>query len=276
VNDRLLKVEGAGNDFLLGIGRWADRLGSEPALVRRLCDRRHGIGADGTLALTAAGPGRVCLRYRNADGGEARFCANGTRCAARAAVELLGCPSPLTVATGWGDIPARVTGAVVSLELPPPDSPPRRPAVAAGTTEAELIEVGVPHLVIEASRPLGSLELAAVAVPLRSDPVLGPEGANVNLYEVLPDGTVAVRSWERGVEGETACCGSGLVAVALAVMAGRGLRELRLRPASGDLLTVEALAEPPRCATRLSGPARVVAEVHPAAEFLAGLESGSR
>ncbi len=278
MSDRLLKVEGAGNDFLLGIGRWADRLGSEPALVRRLCDRRHGIGADGTLAVTAAGAGRVRLRYRNADGGEARFCANGTRCAARAAVELLGCSSALTVATGWGEIPARVTGAAVSLELPPPEAAPCRLRLTAGdaATGVELYELGVPHLVVEAPAPLAEIALAALAAPLRADPALGPEGANVNLYEVLADGVVAVRSWERGVEGETACCGSGIVAVALAVMAGRGLRELRLRAASGDLLTVEALAEPPRCATRLSGPARVVAEIQPAAELLAGLESGSR
>jgi diaminopimelate epimerase len=220
----------------------------------------------------------VCLRYRNADGGEARFCANGTRCAARAAVELLGCSSPLTVATGWGEIPARVTGAAVSLELPPPETRPCRPQLTAGAAAiaAELFELGVPHLVVASPAPLAEISLAAVAVPLRWDPALGPEGANVNFYEILPDGAVAVRSWERGVEGETACCGSGLVTVALAVMAARGLRELTLCPLSGDLLRVEALGEPPRCATRLSGPARVVAELHPAAELLAGLESGSR
>ena len=172
MSDLLLKVEGAGNDFLLGIGRWADRLGSGPALVRRLCDRRHGIGADGTLALTAAGPGRVCLRYRNADGGEARFCANGTRCAARAAVELLGCFSPLTVATGWGEIPARVAGAAVSLELPPPEAPPCRPRLTAGSAAVgvDRDERGVPHPVAKAPVPRAQIVGRATAVAASLDP----------------------------------------------------------------------------------------------------------
>lgn len=277
MSGRLLKVEGSGNDFLLGIGGWAERLAAEPELARRLCDRRRGLGADGVLALDRAGPAAVRLRYRNADGGAARFCANGTRCAARAAVELLGCTSPLMVATGWGEIAARVAGAEVSLELPPPEAPPRRPRLAAArATGCELFQLGVPHLVVASPGPLAGLALAALAAPLRADPGLGPEGANVNLFELQGDGTVAVRSWERGVEGETACCGSGLVAVALAVMAARGLRELTLCPLSGDRLRVEALGDPPRCATRFSGPARVIAEIHPAAELLPGLESGSR
>jgi len=89
VRSEIYKLEGAGNDFVLGVGAWAGRLDSEPDLVRRLCDRRRGIGADGTLALEAVATDRVRLGYRNADGGEAVFCANGTRCAARAAVELL-------------------------------------------------------------------------------------------------------------------------------------------------------------------------------------------
>ena len=123
--------EGAGNDFVLGVGAWAGRLDSEPDLVRRLCDRRRGIGADGTLSLTAVGAGRVRLGYRNADGGEAVFCANGTRCAARAAVELLGCDPMVVVETGWAEVPAVVDGSQVSLELPPPEAGPRDPVIAA-------------------------------------------------------------------------------------------------------------------------------------------------
>ena len=77
----LYKVEASGNDFVLGVGGWSPRLAAEPELAVRLCDRRRGIGADGVLAVEAAGPDRVRLRYRNADGSPARFCGNGTRCA---------------------------------------------------------------------------------------------------------------------------------------------------------------------------------------------------
>ena len=57
VRSGLFKVEGSGNDFLLGIGYWADRLAGDRALVRRLCDRRRGVGADGTLSVKAADTG---------------------------------------------------------------------------------------------------------------------------------------------------------------------------------------------------------------------------
>lgn len=102
----LFKVEGAGNDFLLGIGDWSDRLTDDRALVRRLCDRRRGVGADGTLSVTTQTAESVSLVYVNADGSEGQFCGNGTRCVARAAVELLGCNPKLEIVTGWAVIPA--------------------------------------------------------------------------------------------------------------------------------------------------------------------------
>jgi diaminopimelate epimerase len=264
----LLKLEGAGNDFVLGVGAWAGRLASEPDLVRRLCDRRRGIGADGTLALERLGADRVRLVYRNADGGEALFCANGTRCAARAAVEFLACDSALVIETGWAAIPAVVDGSRVSLDLPAPGAKPQYPEIGAPEAAAALclIEVGVPHLV-GAAAGLDELDLAAVAPPLRHHEALGPEGANVNLYEV-DGGAVRVRSFERGIEGETLSCGSGLVAVGLVMMAERGTRAVELVPLSGDRLTVEALGEPPVCATRFTGPARFIATLHPSEEFL--------
>ena len=272
MRSEIYKLEGAGNDFVLGVGAWAGRLESEPDLVRRLCDRRRGIGADGTLALKAVATDRVRLGYRNADGGEAVFCANGTRCAARAAVELLGCNSKIVVETGWTDIPAEVDGSRVSLELPSPGEDPQHPEIAApeGATAVCLLEVGVPHLVA-AIEGLADLDLAAIALPLRHHAALGPEGANVSLYETAADGSVRVRSWERGVEGETLSCGSGLVAVALVIMAERGTRDIELIPLSGDRLTVEALGEPPVCATRFTGPARFVAAIDPSEELLRGL-----
>ena len=64
----LFKMEGAGNDFLLGVGEWAERLATNVRTVRRLCDRRRGVGADGTLALCRLSPADVSLVYRNADG----------------------------------------------------------------------------------------------------------------------------------------------------------------------------------------------------------------
>jgi diaminopimelate epimerase len=266
----LYKVEGAGNDFLLGVGDWAARLAGDSELVRRLCDRRRGLGADGVIALTPIDDATVRLRYRNADGSVGAFCANATRCTARAAVELLGLAKRLVVETGWDRIPAEVDDREVALDLPAPGSAPVRPEIIApeGLSDLTLFDVGVPHLVAAVSA-VADLDLVTLGPPLRAHPVLGLEGASVDFYEVATDGSVRVRTWERGVEDETLACGSGAVAVGLQVMASRGLRKVNIIPASGDRLTVEALGEPPGCPTRLTGPARMVARIDLSADFLA-------
>lgn len=266
----LLKVEGGGNDFLLGTGDWARRLRQDPDLTVRLCHRRLGIGADGTLAIAPGGDGAsVELAYRNADGSEAEFCANGTRCAARAAVELLGLPARLTVHTGWTPVPARVRGETVFLDLPAPGEPPRslRLEAAGRTWPGWLVSVGVPHLVVPV-RDLAGLDVDRLGPALRHHPDLGPAGANVHFVEPAPGGILAIRSFERGVEAETWACGSGVVAAALAWLAEHGGSGLAFRVRSGDLLNVEVLGDPPHCPSRLAGPARLVAEVEPLPDLL--------
>lgn len=260
--DLLVKVEGAGNDFVLGTGTWARRLAADSELATRLCDRRRGIGSDGALALVADRPGRIVLVHRNADGSRSAFCANGTRCAARAAVELMGAPTELTVVTDWAAIPATVGPTAVSLELPAPGA--FRPIRLAGpdqTWSGWLLEVGVPHVVLPVTR-LARLDVASLAGPLRRHPELGDAGANVHLVERTDEG-LGIRSMERGVATEVLCCGSGVVAAALVTMAGSPARRLTVVPRSGDRLTVEALGEPPDAAACLTGPARLVAEVTP-------------
>ncbi len=255
---RLVKVEGAGNDFLLGTGTWAARLSDEADLVRKLCDRRRGVGADGTLAVFVGGNDTIRLVYRNADGSPSAFCANGTRCAARAAVELLGLPRKLTVATGWVEIPASVRGAEVSLELPPPTAPTDRTlATEHGTWRGRQLDLGVPHIVFPVD-DLDSLPIERVAPPLRRHHDLGPDGANVH-FVMSESGRLRIRSYERGVEAETLCCGSGVVVAALLSLESTGAGSLEIEPRSGDRLTVEALGEPPTAPSRLTGPARLVA-----------------
>ncbi len=251
-------MEGAGNDFLVGVGAWGGRL-EDPALVIRLCRRRRGIGADGVLALEVEGEARVRLRYRNADGSRARFCANGTRCAARAAVELLDLPSELVVLTDWGEIPARVEEHQVALRLPAPDPAEQRSLDVAGRTWTGIvIEVGVPHLVIRVD-DISDASFSDVAPQLRRHPDLGPDGANVSFFEQQSEGAVRIRTFERGVEGETLCCGSAVVAAGLIEMAERNIDRVRIHPASGDTLTVEDLGT----GFGLTGPARFIAEVKP-------------
>lgn len=258
---KLIKTEGAGNDFLLGTGGWARRLADDPDLVTGLCDRRRGVGADGALAVFEETGNMIRLVHRNADGSASSFCANGTRCAARAAVELLGYRAELVVATGWAEVPA-VVGEQVTIELPAPDPPTASLLeTAEGPWRGRLIEVGVPHFVV----PVEDLDAPVIDVVgpiLRSHPVLGESGANVH-FVVTTGGVIGIRSFERGVAAEVLCCGSGVVAAALLSLARTGGGTVTVLPRSGDRLEVEASARAPAAPSRLTGPARLVAEIEP-------------
>jgi diaminopimelate epimerase len=262
------KLHGAGNDFLLFDGRSDPSLADAlPTLVSRLCHRRFGLGADGVLLLKPAGPNEARVVYWNADGSEAAFCANATRCAARFAAERWGWRE-MVLATGWAPVPASVEGERVTLRLPSPTDvqPWWQLDVAGSAVTGRYLVVGVPQLVVRVAWPdFWRRSLEPVGPALRGHPDLGEGGANVNFVQV-EDGMLAVRSWERGVEGETLSCGSGDVAAALTALAERWVpAPAVVHTASGRVLLVETEGPPPACPSRLSGPAEWVAEgaIHP-------------
>lgn len=263
MSSHLIKAEGAGNDFILGTGARAQRLVDDLEFVVRLCDRRRGVGADGVLAVERTGAEEIRITHRNADGSDSAFCANGTRCAARVAVDYLGCHPDLRIETGWTEITAHVSGEDVTLELPSPTTPTQRTLETnTGPVTGWFLSVGVPHFVVSVS-DLDAIDLGRVALPLRHHPDLDPDGANIHLVERAAGGSLAIRSLERGVDSEVLCCGSGVVAAALVTMADADLRAITVIPASGNALRVEASGKPPTTPCRLSGPARLVAEIEP-------------
>jgi len=262
------KLHGAGNDFLLFDGRSDPSLETAlPALVSRLCDRRLGLGADGVLLLKPQGPTVARVVYWNADGSEAAFCANATRCAARFAAERWGWQE-MVLATGYASVPATVAAERVTLRLPAPTAVGewRRLEAADSVFTGRYLVVGVPQLVVWVAWPdFWRRALEPMAPGLRGHPELGEGGANVNFIQVEGD-VLAVRSWERGVEGETLSCGSGDVAAALVALAeGWVSPPASVRTASGRVLVVQPEGTPPGCPSQLSGPAEWVAEgtVHP-------------
>ncbi|MGH9367783.1 MAG: diaminopimelate epimerase, partial [Thermoanaerobaculia bacterium] len=205
------------------------------------CRRGLSVGADGALFLSSgSAPGRIRLDYFNSDGSFASFCANGTRCAARYAVRHGLVAKDPVLETGWGPIPARVDDRRVTLflpQLPAPESDVRvwgEGLPSAGTP----MPVGVPHLVVFVEGDLAALPIESLAPPLRRHPDL-PEGTNVNFVKVFAPGRLAVRSYERGIEGETLACGSGVVASAVvAARKGRVLPPVVCETRSGVPFTV--------------------------------------
>ena len=214
---RFLKMAGGGNDFLVFEADGRELSEEARRRLALVCRRGLSVGADGALFLSPAEKGRIRVDYYNADGGPATFCANGTRCAARYAVRHGMSDGSPVLDTGWGTIETRVDGESVTLSLPAVPAP-QDPIPISGRglpPTAIPMKVGVPHLVVFVRGDLGLLAIDRFGPPLRRHPAL-PEGANVNFVRAAGENRIAVRSWERGVEGETLSCGSGVVAAAIA------------------------------------------------------------
>ena len=247
-----VKMHGAGNDFVVVDRRdrpeLADATGNVADFVRAVCDRRRGIGADGVLFLDAEGETTGVgerpdfrMRYFNRDGGRADLCGNGGRCLAAFAVARgLGHDGRVVFASDAGQHRASVRDDRVELVLGDVDAPvlDRAFATAAGVVRGASLTVGVPHLVIEVP-DADAVDLLTFAPPLRAHAELGPAGANVDVASVRGAHRVRLRTFERGVEGETLACGTGAAATAIAlVAAGRITGPVTLEVASGDELEV--------------------------------------
>lgn len=205
-----VKMHGLGNDFVLV----REPFDPDPALVRTLCDRRRGIGADGVLSVGLEGE-TVTMGYWNADGSPAEMCGNGLRCVARFAVDAGLADGPtFTVRTPAGDRAVRVDddGSVMA-EIGVVAVGERRQIDGRDFTIAS---VGNPHAVAVVDSP-DDVDVAGIGARIEHDPSF-PHGTNVEFVSATERG-IRLRVWERGV-GETPACGTGMVAAA-AVMRER-------------------------------------------------------
>jgi diaminopimelate epimerase len=241
------KMTGSGNDFVMLDGRATAPDRWPPARVRAICDRRNGVGADGLVILTPATPGAVRMSYWNSDGSHGAMCGNAALCSGRLSVDLEMVPPGefcLLTDAGLVRVISRAQADEAEINLPDCDLPRDLPdpRLAAGEHWFSLGTVGVPHLVVRVDA-VESVDVAGRGGMLRSDARVGPGGANVNFVSPSkePGGSWLIRTFERGVEGETLACGTGTVAAALA-LGSRGEAELplRFRSRGGPELTVRA------------------------------------
>jgi diaminopimelate epimerase len=230
------KVTGGGNDFVLLDNRNGRLRGDLAELVRRVCHRGLGVGADGLILIEFSDAADLRMIYYNRDGGRANLCGNGLRCVARWASRTGSFPRLMRVETGAGVLTADGVAEPPWFTLPLDRSVPERMSLQVGSRRIEGIRVmaGVPHLVIEAADAFAEDTLAD-APALRSHADLGPGGANVDYFTPRGGGRADVRFFERGVEGETLSSGSGSIAIAVA------LRTLRSIPSPVILRNREGL-----------------------------------
>ncbi len=265
-----VKMNGAANDFIVVDNRRGDVTLSGPQIAR-LCDRRRGVGADGLVSVEAgaAAQGRdFFMRFYNSSGDEEVMCGNGARCSARFAAELgLGKKSGnevvLDFMTGSGPVEARVRGERAWMRLMDAARMQRNltTQVAAPLGAVHFMTVGTRHAVVpvkDAVR-MTPAEVFELGRALRYDPAFAPEGANINFASIGADGRIYLRTYEKGVEGETFACGTGSVASSvLFAHEGKLTSPTRIVQHSGDELTASfELAPTGATAVALEGPAAV-------------------
>lgn len=209
---RFLKGHGTENDFVL-LPDLDDELDLTPDLVRRICDRRSGIGADGVLRVVRADDGGWFMDYRNADGSIAEMCGNGVRVYARYLVDIgLAHDGEFDLQTRAGLRPVVVDGDRITVDM----------GIAEVGDQIEIdgeagtfVSMGNPHVVLH----VASVDALGELAPVHQD-------VNVEYVEDLGPTHLKMRVHERGV-GETRSCGTGacaaVVASTLRTGSGRGV-----------------------------------------------------
>lgn len=235
------KMNGAGNDFILFDNR-ARRISLTTEQIVHLCHRQRGIGADGIMGLVPCDSGKAdwSWQFHNSDGSAAEMCGNGARCFARYIRQLTGGTGDLSFETAAGVIRARFNGDRVTVNLTKPHGLRLNESVPLqqGVTAIHSLNTGVPHAVIyvvDADKAM----VAGVGAEVRYHAQFKPRGTNVNFVEVKGANFIHVRTYERGVEGETLACGTGVTAAALVSAKLKGFTSpVKVQVQGGDLLEV--------------------------------------
>ncbi len=202
------KYHGTGNDFIIIDNRKLFFPKKDATLIKKMCDRRFGIGADGLLLLEENEFADFTMVYFNADGKLGTMCGNGGRCIVHFANGLKIIDNTTTFEASDGLHQATIIKNCVRLKM-------NDVSKISMLKNAVFLNTGSPHH-IEWVTNIKEYPVETVGRELRYK-LYGEEGSNVNFVEELDANTFAVRTYERGVEAETLSCGTGVTAVALAL-----------------------------------------------------------
>ena len=203
------KYQGTGNDFVIIDNRQGIFDKENTALVAKLCDRRFGIGADGLILLEDDDVTDFRMVYYNSDGNESTMCGNGGRCLVAFAnkIGVIGNKASFIAIDGIHS--AVIENNEVQLQMQDVSN------VQDHQTHV-FLDTGSPHHV-ELKNDLASLDIQQEGATIRYGAPYNEEGSNVNFVEKIDSETFQVRTYERGVEGETLSCGTGVTAVGIAM-----------------------------------------------------------
>ncbi|MFB5945778.1 diaminopimelate epimerase [Albibacterium profundi] len=224
------KYQGAGNDFIIVDNR-NKGIHLSKTQINHLCNRRFGIGADGFMLLQTNEQSDFEMVYHNADGHIGSMCGNGGRCMVAFAKKLniIQDRADFIAVDGPHSASINDKGNWVSLKMQDVHQIDK-------IDKAYVLDTGSPHYVTTVDQ-LEELDVELEGSKIRNSDAYKRDGINVNFVSPDPQGYF-VRTFERGVEGETLACGTGVTAVALAMADQNGLQgdvQIPIRTKGGDL-----------------------------------------
>jgi len=247
------KYQGTGNDFVM-IDNRTGFFRPTTEQIAHICHRRFGIGADGLILLENHPEYDFQMVYYNADGRESSMCGNGGRCIVRFAADLGVIQQHTTFLAIDGPHEAFIRDGLVHLKM----------IDVAGINQPEaqayFLNTGSPHYVAWV-QDLAQFPVVTQGSQIRHSASFQPAGTNVNFVEKKDNQTIAVRTFERGVEDETYSCGTGVTAAAL-VSYAQGMQPPIVIETLGGRLQVDFVATSAQAFEQifLIGPAQKVFE----------------
>ena len=211
------KMSGSGNDFIIIDNR--NNIVDENGLsdfISKVCRRKMSVGADGVILVENTDNADFKWRFFNSDGSVAEMCGNGARCVARFAHlnDIAG--SSMSFETLAGIIKAEVIEKRVKVKMTDPSELKTGDTIQLenGLVPISSINTGVPHVVI-VKDSIDDIDIVKTGREIRYHDRFSPAGTNVNFACHIKDNTIAIRTYERGVEDETLACGTGAAACAI-------------------------------------------------------------
>ncbi|OGU77870.1 MAG: diaminopimelate epimerase [Ignavibacteria bacterium RBG_16_34_14] len=275
-NFSFVKMSGAGNDFIVFDRKNNPGLTLNSSIIKKLCDRRNGIGADGIITISDNGKHDFIMEYFNADGSTGSLCGNGSRCAIKFA-NLTGRTKDKNV--NFVSNNKVYSGKIIDdkkikfyLDEPADLELDFNIYAFQQSITVNYINTGSPHVVIDIKNILKNPEdlssgfndldevpVSEIGSEIRYLTEFAPEGTNVNFIKI-DNNKVAIRTYERGVEDETYSCGTGSAASAIIASLAYGIEPpVTLLTKGGEELIVDFVRKENKIENlSLSGSAKIV------------------
>lgn len=228
MNIRFYKYQGAGNDFVMIDDRGVN-FPAKTELIKKMCDRHFGIGADGLILLQNDPSSDFKMVYYNADGKIGSMCGNGGRCIVRFAEDLGLISGKAEFLASDGLHTAFIEKKIIRLSM-------RDVGKIENHTNHWFLDTGSPHH-IEFVKDTQTVDVRKKGAEIRYGSPYFEKGANVNFVQIMNEDTIRIRTYERGVEDETLACGTGVTAAAIAAYESNQILvdEINVKAVGGDL-----------------------------------------